>query len=224
MITLSRGKTNRVGLKVSAVESLANFTASIAACGTYKTVVTDDRGEAVFVFSASEVESVTSALEGEYGTLTITDGDGEERIKAIPCFRLMENDIGITDRDRTIFVSLPKKVKTATAGGGGGGDIDLSAYATKKELNNVKTETKSYTDEKVSHIGDTIISEQQITVTGEDGTEQRMTVQDAVQGLVKMQTSVSQIVEHNVSWEVKDEDEDGQPDGEILYLTKGKKG
>lgn len=222
MITLSKGKTNSVGLKVSAAESLSSFAASLAACGTYKTVVTDEKGEAVFVFSASQVESVTTDFKGEYGTLTITDEDGEVRIKALPCFRLVENDSGITDKDRTIYVSLPKKVKTAT-GGGGGGDIDLSAYATKKELNNAKAETKAYTDDKISDIGETIISEQQITVTGEDGAEQQMTVQDAVQSLVNMQTSVSQIVEHNVSWEVKDEDEDGQPDGEILYLTQGKK-
>lgn len=221
MITLSKGKINRVWLKVSAAESLSSFAASLAACGTYKTVVTDDKGEAVFVFSASQVESVTTDFKGEYGTLTITDEDGEVRIKALPCFRLIEDDSGITDKDRTIFVSLPKKVKTAT--GGGGGDIDLSAYATKKELNNAKAETKAYTDDKISDIGETIISEQQITVTGEDGAEQQMTVQDAVQSLVNMQTSVSQIVEHNVSWEVKDEDEDGQPDGEILYLTQGKK-
>ena len=222
MITLEIGESNKVGLKVSAPESLSGFSASLSACGTIKTAVTNDKGEACFVFSAGDVARVTIDRQGEYGTLTITDSDGTVRIKALPCFRAVEADSASTDKDRTIFVAVPKKVNTPS-GGGGGSPIDLSAYATKHDLSEANTENKQYTDEKITEIGATIISEQSVTVTGEDGHEQTMTVQQAIQNVVNMQTQVSQVVEHNVSWEVKDEDKDGQPDGEILYLTSGKK-
>lgn len=221
MITLVIGQSNRVGLKVSAPEGLAGFSASLAACGTIKTAVTNENGEATFLFSAANVANVTTDRQGEYGTLTIADVDGIVRIKALPCFVAVDDGKGITDKDRTIFVSVPKKVNTPS--GGGGGAIDLSSYATKQDLTDAKTENKQYTDEKITDIGTTIISEQSVTVTGEDGQEQTMTVQQAMQNVVNMQSQVSQVVEHNVSWEVKDEDEDGQPDGEILYLTTGKK-
>lgn len=221
MITLVIGQSNKVGLKVSAPEGLSGFSATLSACGTVKTAVTNDKGDASFVYSAADVAKVTTDKQGEYGTLIITDATGTTRIKALPCFMAVEEDNQSTDKDRTIFVSVPKKVNTPS--GGGGSSVDPSVYATKQELSNAKEENKQYTDEKISDIGTTIISEQAVTVTGEDGQEQQMTVQQAMQNVVNMQSQVTQVVEHNVSWEVKDEDEDGQPDGEILYLTQGKK-
>lgn len=221
MITLVIGQVNKVGLKVSAPEGLSGFSATLSACGTVKTAVTNDNGDASFVYSAADVARVTTDKQGEYGTLIITDATGATRIKALPCFIAAEEDTHSTDKDRTIFVSVPKKVNTPSSGGGG--SVDPSVYATKQELRAAKEENKQYTDGKISDIGTTIISEQSVTVTGEDGQEQQMTVKQAMQNVVNMQSQVTQVVEHNVSWEVKDEDEDGQPDGEILYLTQSKK-
>lgn len=219
MILLALGKDNKVGVKVSAPNGLSGFSISLFACGTKNSGITNDRGEVTFVFSADEVANVTRAQVGEYGTLTITDADGTLRLMAVPCFRAVENAISTTDRDRTLFLAVPKKVNMPS---GGGGDIDLSAYATKKDLKQSSAENKQYTDDKISDIGETIISEQMVTVSGEDGKPQQITVQQAVQNVVNMQTQVTNLVDHNVTWEVKDEDEDGQPDGEALYFYTGK--
>ena len=221
MITLVIGQVNKVGLKVSAPEWLSGFSATLSACGTVKTAVTNDNGDASFVYSAADVARVTTDKQGEYGTLIIKDATGATRIKSLPCFMAVGEDYHSTDKDRTIFVPVPKNVNTPSSGGGG--SVDPSVYATKQELSAAKEENKQYTDDKISDIGTTIISEQSVTVTGEDGQEQQMTLQQAMQNVVNIQSQVTKVVEHNVSWEVKDEDEDGQPDGEILYLTQGKK-
>ena len=221
MIPLVMNQSNIVGLKVNAPESLSGFSVSLSACGTVKTAITNDKGEATFTFSSANVASVTTDKCGEYGTMIITDTSGIVRIKVLPCFRAVEEDVAFSNKDRMIFVTIPQKINTPS--GGGGDSPDLSAYATKKELNEANTANKQYTDEKISDIGATIIAEQSVTVTGEDGEEKQLTVQQAVQNVVDMQTQVSQVVDHDVSWEVKDEDEDGQPDGGILYFKKGKK-
>lgn len=220
MIRLALGKNNRVGVRVSAPEMLSGFSVSLSACGTEKSSITNDKGYAWIDFSKDEVATVTTDMAGEYVTLTITDGSGVLRLKAMPCFRAIEDNGTITDKDRTIFVAVPKKINTPSSGSSG--DTDLSSYATKQDLANSSNENKKYTDEKVSDIGDTIISEQQVTVAGEDGKPQQITVKQAVQNVVDMQTQVTHVLEHHVSWEVKDEDEDGQPDGEILYINSEK--
>lgn len=219
MILLALGKDNKVGVKVSATDGLSGFSISLFACGTKKSGITNDQGEVSFVFSADEVVNVTRDHVGDYGTLIITDAEGTQRLKAIPCFRAVEDAFSTTDRDRTLFLTVTEPMNMPS---GGGGDIDLSAYATKKDLKQSSDENKQYTDDKISDIGETIISEQLVTVHGEDGAQRQITVQQAVQDVVDMQTQVTGLVRNNVSWEVKDEDEDGQPDGEALYFYKGK--
>lgn len=221
MITLAKGRENIISLKVNAVENLGAFSAVLAACGTGRTI-TDLSGDTLqFVFSADDVANVTESLSGEYGTLTIYDGNGKSRIKARPQFRLVDmREKVVPTADRTIFISLPRRMDIAEGGGGGGGGgQDLSNYATKADLANATAENKQYTDGKISDIGETIISEQKITVT-EGGVEKEVTVQEAVQNVSDMKDTLDDAMSHSVSWEVKDEDEDGQPDEETLYFHK----
>ena len=221
MIVLAKGRENIILLKVNAAENLNGFSAVLAACGTGRTITGLSGDSLQFVFSSQDVAKVTESQSGEYGTLTIYDEDGKSRIKARPQFRLVDiGDEVVPAADRTIFISLPKKIDMADGGGGGGGSSqDLSNYATKTDLANAKSENKQYTDDKISDVGETIISEQKITVT-EGGVEKEVTVQEVVQNVHDMKEALDKAIANSGSWEVKDEDGDGQPDDGILYFRK----
>lgn len=218
MILLTKGRENVVALEISAVESLEGFYASLAVGGIVKTenIVSGDR--CFFTFSPSETGSITSDLKGEFGTVLIFDSNGEIRLSAQPGFRTCESNV--TLRDRTICVSLPYKM---TAASGGGESGDMPNYVTKKDLENATAATKKYTDDKVSDIGETIVSEQRVVVVDSEGNEHQMTVQEAMQNVVNVQNVMEHIVEDNVTIDIKDEDHDLQPDEETLHIKTGKK-
>ena len=217
MITFTKGQENVVGLEISAVEPLDGFSASLAVGGIVKTTAALSGAKGFFTFSAAESDLITTDLKGEFGTLLIFDPDGEIRLTAQPSFRL--GDTVMMLRDRTICVSLPYKVSTASSGSSG----DLSNYVTKKDLSTATAATKKYTDDKLADIGETIIAEQQIGVVDSEGHEQQMTVQEAMQNVLNVQNAVEQIMDGNVTIEVKDEDHDLQPDEETLHIITGKK-
>ena len=218
MITLVKGKENIITLKVNAVEDLTGFSASLFACGVEKTQALENGKPSELIFSAEEVAAVSETSCGEYGTLTISDPTGEVRLKVQPQFRLMEfKDSQTVVPDQTIYVSLPYAIKAVEEGGG---SIDPSKYATKSDVTEAEQASKRYTDEQISGIGDVIITGQEITVVDGDGHEKQMTVQQAAQNVVDMQSTLDKAMAHSVSWEVKDEDEDGQPDEETLYFHK----
>ena len=203
-----------VFLRINAVENLDGFSATLYACGTQCYIPNLGVGAPKFAFSATDVSTVTEDLLGEYGTLSVYDNSGDVRLQARLHFRVIDmGGLETQQSDRTICISLPRKYEVPDGGSGG---LDPSKYATKEDLNGSIEESKTYTDDKIAGIGEVVITEQEIKVKGPDGLEKTMTVKEAVQSMVDMQDAI----DHSVSWEVKDEDEDGQPDEEILYFHK----
>lgn len=57
-----------------------------------------------------------------------------------------------------------------------------------------------------------------------EGRAVEMTVQEAVQQVVDNSKAIEEAVESHLHGKVQDEDGDGQPDDETLYLNTGKDG
>lgn len=220
MVTLAKGRENVVLLKVNSTEPLNGFTASLFACGISRTLAKLERGFNKFVISAEESSSVAEAPRSDVGTLVVSGPEGELRAKAVLSFTLVDvGDGEVPTTERQVFIHLPGRLTTPSSGGGGEGSaVDLSKYATKTELNKAGEECKTYVDEKVADIGETIIADQKITVVNSEGATTEITLKEAAQSVVEMQKKVELVASKSFSVSVKDEDKDGQPDDGVLYF------
>lgn len=212
MIKLAKGRDNSVMLKVSVAESLESFSANLMICGTVKKIEgLSESGDKIF-FTSSEIDATLAVIgEEHYGVLLISDSGGTCRLKAQPQVMIVDvGDSAIPASDQLICCSLPDKMVIAPERGEsyGGDTPDLSNYVTKTGLNNAKAEVKQYTDSKVGTIAT------QVDKQGE-------AVQKTAGDLEEVKETVSEIAARYMSAEVKDEDNDGKPDAETLYINKG---
>ena len=218
MIVLQSNNTNTVRIKVNASIDVHGFSLVLAACGTLKTITDITDKNLSISFTAEEVSKTSET--GTYGELIVYDGDGKEYIKLLPLFKRVPQSVGYETIGNQMILLTISSTKW-TSGDSSGGDTPTPAgdYVTPAQMsaaiNSVKTENKQYTDEAVSEIETTIIENQPVQVVDSDGQKVEMTVQEAVQQIVQAQ-------ETHLHGGVKDEDEDGQPDDEMLYLNTGK--
>lgn len=225
MIILVEGLENTIWLKVNASIDISGFSCGLAACGTYKTIPDISKEGLKFVFSASEVSETTR--KGIFGTLSIYDSDGKEYLKVMPLFRSVPK---AEDYKAIGFDTIYMTVSNNDTGGTGGDTPtppEPGDYVTHSELTAAMGTAKSeaittankYTDDSISGIETTIIEEQPVNVLDSEGNPTSMTVQAAVQSLVLLQAEMQEAMETHVTTSVKDEDGDGKPDGEVLYLN-----
>lgn len=211
MVLLRENQTNTVRICVDASIDVAGFSLKLAACGVVRTIADISLGNLSISYSAEEVAKTSRA--GVLGMLIVYDAQGQEYMKAAPEFRRTSaNFVG----DQTIYLTI---VSNREAGGGSsGGDTPSGDYVTPQQLNKAintaSQAAKKYTDEAVGSIETTIIQEQPVQIVDGEGHPMSMTVQEAVQQIVENKSSI----ESKMSGEIKDENHDGQPDDETLYL------
>lgn len=212
MIKLAKGRDNSVLLKVSAAESLESFSANLMICGAVKKIERLSESGNKIVFTSSEIDTASAVIGDEhFGTLLISDSGGTCRLKAQPQVNIVDvGECAIPASDQLICCSLPTKMVIAPdrGTGDGGGSQDLSNYVTKTGLDNAKAEAKQYTDSKVETIATQV-------------DEQGEAVQKTAGDLEEVKETVSEIAARYMSAEVKDEDNDGKPDAETLYINSG---
>lgn len=218
MIPLVEGMQNTIKVQVETSVDIEGFTAVLAACGVLKTI-SDLTVEGIKIdFSAEEVASANET--GTFGTFQVYDADGNLYMEFLPVFKLIPNDKApLAIGNQTLYITIAStKVPEDLSDSGGGGGGDMSKYATKKEVSNALQEANQYTDDQISDIGDVIITTQPVPVQDAEGHPTTMTVQEAVQNVVNVQSAVDHASKTYLTGSVVDEDGDGQPDNETLYF------
>ena len=221
MIILEEGKQNSIWIKVNASIDISGFSLVLAACGTMKTI--SDLTAKNLKVEFTEQEVAKTSEDGTYGTLIVYDGDGKEYITVVPLFkRVPESEANKTIGFQTIYLTIASTKEASSGSSGGDTPTPIGDYVTKDELNSAISGAKKYTDDSIDGIETTIINEQPVEVLDKDGNPMTITVQEAVQQVVDQQTTIEQAMESHLHGEIKDEDHDGQPDQETLYLNSGK--
>lgn len=219
MIILEEGKQNSIWIKVNASIDISGFSLVLAACGTMKTI--SDLTAKNLKVEFTEQEVAKTSEDGTYGTLIVYDGDGKEYITIVPLFkRVPASEASKTIGFQTIYLTIASTKEASS--GSSGGDTPTGDYVTKDELNSAISRAKKYTDDSIDDIETTIINEQPVEVLDKDGNPMTITVQETAQQVVDQQTTIERAMETHLHGEVKDEDHDGQPDQETLYLNSGK--
>jgi hypothetical protein len=218
MVMLRENQTNTVKICVDASIDVAGFSLVLAACGVIRTIADISAATLSVSYSAEEVARISSSVT--YGTLIVYDAEGAEYMEVLPRFRRTAADcVG----EQTIYLTI---ASTKEIDGGSGGDTPSGDYVTPQQLNQAINRASQaanrYTDEAVEGIETTIIQEQPVHVVDGEGQPISMTVQEAVQQIVNNSEAIEDASESHLHGKVKDEDGDGQPDDETLYLNSGK--
>ena len=219
MVVVADGIENTVEIILSAYEPTEGFSCKLFAFGTERASSFPSSGRIVFTYSKEESDNVSTS--GEYGTLLIYGEGGDIRAKSVPQFKRVKFKYPTEmNLQQTINVSIPMKMEMKDEGGGGSGD--MSGYVTDKELESSISraieEAKQYADEKVEEIVVSDITEQQIPVKNPDGSDKTISIKEAVQEVVNLQETVDSAMEEHLMGKTKDEDGDGNPDGDTVYL------
>ena len=223
MINLIEGQSNTVWVKIESAINLSGFQLVLAANGVLRTISTIQEKTYSFEYSAAEVANTSTS--GTYGTLLITDGT-KEYLKFLPLFvRVPESESYKAIGHQTIYLTIATTFESSMAsdsGSSGSGSGGSSDYVTQAQLQGAVVASNKYTDDKVENIQSETITETPITIVNPTGETVEMTIQQAVQEVVNVQTQVETAMETHLQGGVVDEDSDGQPDDETLYLTTGK--
>lgn len=200
MIYLVADRVNTIKVEVNSGMRLKGFTAVLIACGVSKTI--PDLTKTGLEVEYSEEES-NHGGNGVFGELLIKDVDGKVCLKICPQFKTVPSQesykaIGT----QVISVTIPPMFNE-NGGGGGGGDV------TKEWVDNE-------IQEAISDLGQTIIQDEEVTVLDPEGHPVTMTVKDSLETVLALQERVDN--NKHVRTEIKDEDQDGKPDGEVLYF------
>lgn len=216
MITLVRGKTNKIGLVVNSSVDISGFSAVLAACPTLKSISDITGSNLFFEFSSEDLSAVPTNPFG--GTLIVCDAEGKTYLEFAICFRVVSSNVNSdVVSNQTLYLTI-----VSTRGTDGGSTPTPSGdYVTRGELTSAVHGCNNYTDEKISDIGGVIISTEKIEVQTPDGPT-KITLQEAAQQVADMQADIEEGKTTHTVAHVEDEDYDGQPDGEVLYLNPSK--
>lgn len=225
MIILEEGKENTITIKVNASMDIAGFSLVLAACGILKTISDITAKNLKVVYSAADVAKTSP--NGTYGTLIVYDANGKEYMKYLPLFARVKKVSGDETKDsQTINITIVDTKEVSKSSEGGDMPTPIGEYVTPAQLNQAinaaKTEANEYTDTALDEMETAIIQDQPVEVIDKDGEPMTITVKEAIQQVVEQQTTIEQAMESHIHGGVKDEDHDGQPDNETLYLNTGK--
>lgn len=217
MIVLIADQANKIGMKVTSSIDISGFSAELAFAGKVYTIPDITLDDINVVIPAADIEQISD--EGAYGTLLVKDADGNTYMMFLPFFRKVAADSKISAvGNQTIYIAI---ASTRDSSGGGGGSPS-GDYATHEEVADAIRTSKNYTDEQIEDIGETIVETQPVHVVDARGQPIEMTVQQATQSVVDMQTDIEEGKTTHAIASVKDEDHDGQPDNGVLYLNPSK--
>ena len=200
MVKLVENRANTVEIRINAAIDISGFSIVLAACGVLKSKnnLTIDGWKVEYTAEQAEQTS----KNGTYGTLIVYDNKGNQYLKYLPFFVLIpESNADSAIGNQVIRLTIAS-TKEASKGSDSGGGVTMD-------------EVNEAINDAISDIGQTIISTEEVTVETTSGEPVTMTVKESVQQVV-------QAMETHLIGSVKDEDEDGQPDGEILYLDTEK--
>lgn len=215
MIVLVEGKENTVWVEADNAVNISGFQATLAACGTVKTITDLSVKNPKFVFTASESDPQWNEV---YGELRVTDGDGNLYLKWAPQFKVVSQDKAYEAvGNQKMVLSIPYNYDGSSSGGDGSGGTSGSGV-TQAQLREAVEESKGYTDEKIADVGTVAIETTQVEVVDKDGDPVTMTVKESVQKVQTVSEKVTEIIEKGITGYTLDEDGDGQPDEGVLYF------
>ena len=205
MIYLIADRSNTVKVEINSGMRLEGFSAVLTACGVTKTISDLTKKELKYEYSAEESNKGGNGVLGE---LIIKDSEGKVHYKMSPQFKTIPPQesykaIGT----QLLSLTIAPIFEESAGGGGGGGDV------TKEWVDNE-------IQEAISDIGQTIIQDEEVTVLDPEGHPVTMTVKDSLETVLALQEKVEN--NEHVRTEIKDENHDGKPDGEILYFKTDK--
>ena len=219
MIRVVAAQENNITVCVASSIDTDGFSAQISFSGVDKTLSEIyDGKEYGLTFSAEEVAQFVDTPT--YGTIIVLDSDGNEYQKSLVKIEVVPEEEWFKAIDySTIAITLAANWVGNVEEGGGGGD--MSNYVTKSQLRESNADNKRYTDEKVGDVVVEALERQTVTVKDQDGHDVSMTVKDSVQNSVTIKGTVDNLVETSLKGKIKDEDDDGMPDDDTIYLYTG---
>lgn len=214
MIYLVEGQKNTVWLEVESSIDINGFQAVLAICGKISTA-TDLTAKSIrFDFTPEEV--ATTSRDGTYGMLVVYDVTYKEYIKFRPQFKLVsESEAHQAIGRQTIYLTVSSTFDGWMSYSPSAGGSDT--YVTITQLQEAIQQSNRYTDSKINDIGEVVVTETPIVVE-QGGETVNMTVLQAMEKVVETQNTVEKLVNNKISGAIIDEDDDGNPDDETLYL------
>lgn len=203
MIKLVREKVNRVSVGVTAIIDYSGFSATLDLLGSTKTLSDLSAKNLWLEFSPSEVEKIEDTT---YGTLTVLNKENKIHTKCLVTFSAVDTEREAAGWQRLIItlVALLKyegSRRDPSGGGGGGGGGGDDPEDTREIVRNTP-----------------------ITVTDPEGHQETITVSQMAGMVVDINAEVEDARKKHLTGYTEDEDSDGQPDNETLYLKPEVKG
>ena len=206
MLYLVADRANTIKVEINSGIRLEGFSAVLTACGVTKTISDLTKKELKYEYSAEESNKGGTGVLGE---LIIKDSEGKVHYKMSPQFKTIPPQESYKAIGTQLLSLTIAPIFEESAGGGGGGGGDVTKEWVDKEI-----------QDAISDIGQTIIQDEEVTVTDPEGQQVTMTVKDSLETVLDLQNQVEN--NKHVRTEIKDEDQDGKPDGEVLYFKTDK--